>query len=69
MSDLKKFKRPQEIIKDNLKETLPAFLNFVKLAERINAGELLITNYPYGKDYYDNQILYLIEHKYVLTRS
>ena len=60
---------PNTLIKDNLKETLPAFLNFVKLAERINAGELLITNYPYGKDYYDNQILYLIEHKYVLTRS
>ena len=60
---------PNTLIKDNLKATLPAFLHFVNIAERINAGEGLITkDNKYGEVYYKNQINYLIENNHILFK-
>lgn len=46
---------PNDIIKDNIKNTLQSFLRFVKLEEKINSGEFSITD----KDYYNNQLDYI----------
>lgn len=46
---------PNDIIKDNIKNTLQSFLIFVKLEEKINSGEFSITD----KDYYNNQLDYI----------
>lgn len=46
---------PNTLIKNNLKEMLPNFLQFVKHEESINSGDFLITD----KKYYNNQLDYL----------
>jgi len=46
---------PNDIIKDNIKDTLQSFLRFVKLEEKINSGEFSITD----KDYYNGQLDYI----------
>jgi len=46
---------PNDLIKDNLKNTLPTFLRFVEHEKNINNGDFLITD----KEYYNNQLDYL----------
>ena len=46
---------PNNLIKDNLKDTLQSFLIFVEHEKNINNGDFLITD----KDYYNNQLDYI----------
>jgi hypothetical protein len=46
---------PNDIIKNNIKNTLQSFLIFVEHEKSINSGNFLITD----KDYYNNQLDYI----------